>query len=257
MLNKIKPTNYKSIEGIELELTQVNILIGANGSGKSHILKYMQGLVTYNIKTHKTTSFITYNPIVSNFGLHNVNQIDFPISPSGKGFFNFLRLLKNDNLLELKRNSKIVRYVNKLKILSDDFGSFLEIFNEYSETTATENDCGDGFLLILFYITLFISDDLPSVFGIENFGDNLDPELSRNVISLIIILAKRHDKQVIITTHNPAVLDGLNLDDDKQRLYRISLNMYGKTKAYRINTPQPLEGQERVRLSESYIRGYF
>jgi hypothetical protein len=34
----------------------------------------------------------------------------------------------------------------------------------------------------------------------------------------LVDLAGRHGKQVIFTTHNPAILDGLDLKDDEQRL---------------------------------------
>jgi hypothetical protein len=51
-------------------------------------------------------------------------------------------------------------------------------------------------------------------------------------------------------------LDGLNLDDDEQRLLVIYRNQLGHTKAKRIFKPEPLEGQEPVNLSEAFMRGY-
>lgn len=38
------------------------------------------------------------------------------------------------------------------------------------------------------------------------------------LIRLLIELAKENDKQVILTTHSPFVLDALDLKDDEQRL---------------------------------------
>jgi hypothetical protein len=35
----------------------------------------------------------------------------------------------------------------------------------------------------------------------------------------IVSLAKSNNKQVILTIHNPAILDGLNLNDPSQKLF--------------------------------------
>ena len=69
-------------------------------------------------------------------------------------------------------------------------------------------------------------------------------------------LAKTYDKQAIVTTHNPAVLDGLDLNDDEQRLFVIYRNKLGHTKAKRILKQEPAEGQAPVPLSEAFLRGY-
>jgi len=50
----------------------------------------------------------------------------------------------------------------------------------------------------------------------------------------MVELAKANDKQFIVTTHNPAILDGLNLHDDEQRLYGVRRNRNGETRADRI-----------------------
>jgi len=39
MIERVAIESFKSIESLELELGQVNVLIGANGSGKSNILE--------------------------------------------------------------------------------------------------------------------------------------------------------------------------------------------------------------------------
>ena len=114
----------------------------------------------------------------------------------------------------------------------------------------------EGFLFLLFYFALFISDITPKFFAIDNIDASLNPRLCRRLMQELVELAKKHDKQVIFTTHNPAVLDGLDLEDDEQRLLVISRNQLGYTKARRILGPKPLEGQEPVELSEAFLRGY-
>src|SRR5207302_6563166 len=82
-----------------------------------------------------------------------------------------------------------------------------------------QRSANEGFLFLLFYITLFISPDTPAFFSIDNIDTSLNPKLCIALLQQLVVLAKEHDKQVILTTHNPAVLDGLNLGDDEQRLF--------------------------------------
>jgi len=58
----------------------------------------------------------------------------------------------------------------------------------------------------------------------------------------------------LITTHNPAILDGLNLNDDEQRLFVVSRNEEGKTKIKRIKLKP--KSEESLKLSEMWMRGY-
>ena len=69
-------------------------------------------------------------------------------------------------------------------------------------------------------------------------------------------MAKENNKQVILTTHNPSILDGLDLSDDEQRLFVIYRNADGNTIAKRVQQPTSIPGINTVRLSEAFIRGY-
>lgn len=69
-------------------------------------------------------------------------------------------------------------------------------------------------------------------------------------------LAKKYGKQVICTIHNPAILDGLNLKDEEQRLYTVSRDSEGHTRVRRVMAPEPqTPGELPVRLSEAFQRG--
>jgi hypothetical protein len=72
----------------------------------------------------------------------------------------------------------------------------------------------------------------------------------------MIALAKKHDKQAIVTTHNAALLDGLDLDDPEQRLFVVSRDDDGGTQVRPVRAPRPLDGEPPVRLSEAFLRGY-
>ncbi|MCY7330107.1 MAG: ATP-binding protein, partial [Saprospiraceae bacterium] len=115
----------------------------------------------------------------------------------------------------------------------------------------------EGFLYLMFYFTLFISEFTPGFFAIDNIDNALNPKLCSKLIETLAQLAKEHDKQAIVTTHNPAILDGLNLDDDDQRLFVIYRNADGHTTAKRVQKKERLNGStESIRLSEAFIRGY-
>ena len=119
-----------------------------------------------------------------------------------------------------------------------------------------QRSANEGFLYLLFYLTLFISDETPKFFAIDNIDTAINPKLCWELIKILSKLAKEHDKQVILTTHNSAVLDGINLNDDDQRLFVISRNGNGQTKALRIFKEETPEGQRRIRMSEQFLRGY-
>ena len=42
MLNKISIENYKSIEKVEIDIKDINILIGSNGAGKSNFISFFK-----------------------------------------------------------------------------------------------------------------------------------------------------------------------------------------------------------------------
>lgn len=70
----------------------------------------------------------------------------------------------------------------------------------------------------------------------------------------LIQLAKENHKQALITTHNPSVLDGLNLHDSEQKLFVVSRNDEEKTQTKHIQLKP--KSDERLKLSEMWMRGY-
>ena len=71
----------------------------------------------------------------------------------------------------------------------------------------------------------------------------------------LVKLAEKHDKQVILTAHNPAILDGLNIDNDEQRLFVVSRNADGATRMKRVSKKRSPAGERPTRLSELFLRG--
>lgn len=121
---------------------------------------------------------------------------------------------------------------------------------------STEN-ANEGILHILFYLALFISKRTPKFFAIDNIETALNPHLCRALMVELVKLAKKNDKQVLITTHNPAILDGLNLHDDEVRLFTVSRNLKGHTKVERVKLKPDVElNGKRLKLSELWMRGH-
>ena len=209
--------------------------------------------------------FIVYspeNPALRTF--EKEGQIQ-PLGINGEGLFkliNFLSLDENQyKFNEIKKKLRLIDWFEDFEVPQNlaAMQTSIQITDRYLDTDLSyfdQRSSNEGFLFLLFYFTLFVSELTPKFFAIDNIDASLNPRLCRRLMQELVELAKKHDKQVIFTTHNPAILDGLDLDDDEQRLFVISRNQLGYTKARRILKPKPVEGQEPVKLSEAFLRGY-
>lgn len=208
--------------------------------------------------------FLVYYP--ENSALRNFQaegQV-LPLGIRGEGLFAHLKGLNTE-----RHRDRLERIQEKLRLL-DWFESF-DIPEDLGpgERTLRLRDCflkegvhfdqrsaNEGFLFLLFYLTLFISPETPAFFAIDNIDSSLNPKLCWVLLDKLVGLAKEYDKQVIVTTHNPAVLDGLDLNDDEQRLFVVDRSPEGHTKVRRISAPKPLPGRSAGNLSEAFLRGY-
>jgi predicted ATPase len=208
------------------------------------------------------TNFLIYSP--ENSSLRNFEeegQIQ-PLGCKGQGLLKLLKVLNktSDKVYEIKQKLNLIDWFDDFKIHQDsDIERTIQIKDRYLDKELphfNQRSSNEGFLFLMFYFALFVSDDTPKFFAIDNIENALNPKLCTRLIQELVELAKKYDKQVIFTTHNPAILDGLDLHDDEQRLFVIYRNMDGHTKARRIYAPEPLEDDEPVRLSEAFINGY-
>ena len=218
---------------------------------------------TNQLNSSLHSNFLIYCP--ENYFLRNFadeGQIR-PLGIRGEGLFKHILELykqKPEVLEEISENLKLIDWFQGFEVPKDLFFTekrinikdrFLAHLDYFDQRSANE-----GFLYLLFYFTLFISEFTPKFFAIDNIDNALNPKLCAKLIQVLAKLSKEHNKQVILTTYNPAILDGLDLTDEEQRLFTIYRNADGHTVAKRINTPKKINGVEPVRLSEAYIRGY-
>lgn len=131
---------------------------------------------------------------------------------------------------------------------------FTDKFMQEKNKILSAENSNEGILHVLFYLSLFISNKTPKLLGIDNIENALNPRLCRVLIKELVNLSKTTYKQVLITTHNPAVLDGLNLLDDDQRLFEVYRNDDGHTLTRRIKFKKDLS-DKKGKLSEMWMTG--
>ena len=84
----------------------------------------------------------------------------------------------------------------------------------------------------------------PSFCAIDNADHGLNPGLATELMKRFSgwILDSKTNRQILMTSHNPAVLDGLPLQDDRIRLFTVDRDNMGRTVVRRVNvTPRLIE----------------
>ena len=162
-------------------------------------------------------------------------------------FFDWLEEIVNDKEDKLKLNGlKPGRSTSTLY--------FKDKYMRASNNTFSAENSNEGVLHVIFYLALFISTRTPKFFAIDNIETALNPKLCQTLITELVRLTTESRRQVLITTHNPAVLDGLNLLDDEQRLFEVYRDSEGKTKTRRIKFKNDLSNKN-YKLSEMWLKG--
>ena len=328
MITQISIKNFKSIVDLEVPLGRFNVLIGANGCGKTNILEAillgtasiwdkldneilgLRGIrmtepkfmtsgfddssdkIVINIQTNrrKYNNLIWYredqrrwisgciiefpppDPSVKNFlsfcpeesALRTFREEiqTLPLGRKGEGLFRYLKELGQTDkgiqiLHEIKEKLYLLDWYDDLKIPENSFSndSTVLIRDRYLSETLQyfdQRSTNEGFLYLLFYLTLFISDETPEFFAIDNIESAFNPKMCTELIRILTDLARKHGKQVIVTTHNPAILDGLNLANDDERLFVVRRNIDGHTRINRIEH----KVERTMKLSEIWLNGF-
>jgi hypothetical protein len=119
------------------------------------------------------------------------------------------------------------------------------------------NDASEGLLYILFLLTISQIEGGPQIFSIDNFDQALNPRLARATMRMFSELVISNDKQVFMTTHNPLVLDGLNIFDTRIKLFTVERGDLGETIIRQIRPTEALAKAEAngYTLSRLWIEG--
>ena len=238
------------------------------------IKKEFQGDFRFKISKQKLDSVMYVNPSVTQFLIYSLEESKlrkadnsnrtYPLGRHGEGLFAYLKEMAQrpeavDFFNEIKDNLKVLDWFDDMQVPSNQLSSEFNLKlkdNYLSETLNTfdQRSTNEGFLYLLFYFTLVISDETPNFFAIENIDTALNPKLCREVIERLVKLARKHDKQIIATTHNPAILDGINLSDNEQKLMVVQRSIDGYTKVRTIKKEEVVSSD--LPLSQLWIQGY-
>lgn len=353
MIETITVKNFKSITDMTLSLGNVNVFIGANGSGKSNILEaiamvaaerstqievnsmiqkgiriakpdlmissfygqpsnstinvnisgtkgerikytvtnltpddiYSTWKATYSIgerrenieevveKTGKLREYLSkyliYSLSINALRGLTSDSLQYPLGLNGEGLDVLLNNIPKEEIMQIKESAKdYISWIEDIFFDSEELYKmqgyklgrsksnlyFRDKFMQKKNNLFSAENANEGALELLFYLTLFISRKTPDFFAIDNIENGLNPRLCRFLMKKICELAVKNGKQVLITTHNPAILDGLNLNDGSQRLYVVTRNDEGKTQAKRIQTKEQTS-EQRMMLSEMWMKG--
>jgi predicted ATPase len=118
-------------------------------------------------------------------------------------------------------------------------------------------DASEGALYVLFALVLAMHPQSPQFFAIDNFDQAMHPRLARATMRIFSQQLLETQRQVLITTHNPLVLDGLDLRDDRIRLFAVERNTFGATKVHRVQvSDEIIEATETgLSLSNLWVMG--
>ncbi len=123
-------------------------------------------------------------------------------------------------------------------------------------------DASEGALYVLFTLVLALHPRTPRFFAVDNFCHSMNPRLSRGLARLFcrLMLASDPPRQALLTTHSPLVLDGLDLRDERIRLFAVdrSQSTGGATKVSRVLLSDKIleKGEKGMPLSTMWSMGF-
>jgi predicted ATPase len=245
-----------NLSATEDKLKLLKALSEQKRTEKSALYQPIQNYLIYNLDTKALR------------GLSSESQ-KVPLGINGEGLDILLANFSESEFAQLQEYAYFVNWLDEIVLDTEDLMKFSHLkqsksisklyfkdkFMMTKENIFSAENANEGVLHILFYLALFISQKTPTLFAIDNIESHLNPHLCTELTRVICKLAKKTNKQALITTHNPAILDGLNLNDDELRLFEIYRNDDGHTKTRRIQL-NPETKPIKAKLSELWMRGY-
>jgi len=209
------------------------------------------------------SDFMIYSPEISALRTFEKEGQILPLGVRGEGLLKLLRVLASEDKeawRALQDNLGLLDWLSGIDIDHDSSSPKQSIrlrdrFMSATQPAFDQRSANEGFLYLLFFFALIVSKTTPDFFAIENIDTSLNPKACSELMRRLTALALEHEKQILFTTHNPSLLDGLNLHDDKQRLFVVFRNRDGHTSARRIMPPKPIGNDLPMKLSEAFTRG--
>ena len=142
---------------------------------------------------------------------------------------------------------------------SRDAIRFRDRFMRKDRNILSGYDASEGALYALFLAVVSGHEASPALCAVDNADHGLNPRLARSLMERLCqwYLDSREPRQVLLTTHNPLVLDGLPLQDDRVRLFTVSRTATGRTSIRRVVVDDRLleRAEQDWTLSRLWVRG--
>ena len=137
---------------------------------------------------------------------------------------------------------------------------FRDRFMREDRNALSGYDASEGALYALFLAVISGHEASPALCAVDNADHGLNPRLARSLMERLCgwYLDSSEPRQILLTTHNPLVLDGLPLEDDRVRLLTVSRTRSGRTSVRRVVVDDNLRKKEKQgwSLSRLWVMGH-
>ncbi len=137
---------------------------------------------------------------------------------------------------------------------------FVDRFMRKGRNVLSGYDASEGALYVLFLAVLAAHQDSPRFFAVDNADHGLNPRLAKSLFKHLCgwILDGPVTRQILVTTHNPQVLDGLPLRDDRVRLFTVARTDAGRSSIRRVEVNDRLlaMAEKGWTLSHLWVMGH-
>ena len=143
---------------------------------------------------------------------------------------------------------------------SKDVIRFRDRFMGKDRNILSGYDASEGALYALFLAVVSGHETSPALCAVDNADHGLNPRLARSLMECLCrwYLDSSGPRQILLTTHNPLVLDGLPLQDDRVRLFTVSRTSSGRTAVRRVVVDDRLleRAEQGWSLSRLWVMGH-
>ncbi|MFM7572975.1 MAG: AAA family ATPase, partial [Snowella sp.] len=185
LIKSLHGNTYKKMKNVEKKLVKVDNLLDIEA-------KYIWNFFVFCLEFTKLKEF------------SKEGQIE-PLGIKGEGLFKYLRYLSQpqfkEKLDQVKEKLELIDWFEDFDIPDNLYPGekTLKIKDRYLDPDLEyfdQKSANEGFLFLLFYFCLFIGEETPKFFAIDNIDSSLNPRLCRRLIQELVELAKKYDKQV-------------------------------------------------------------
>ena len=143
---------------------------------------------------------------------------------------------------------------------SKEVVQFRDRFMRRNQNVLSGYDASEGALYALFLAVVAGHEASPALCAVDNADHGLNPRLARSLMRYLCqwYLDSSEPRQILLTTHNPLVLDGLRLQDERVRLFTVSRTVSGRTSVDRVVVDDNLleRAEQGWSLSRLWVMGH-